>query len=157
MTNINFDRATLTDDAATLLATFLRFEFALKEYGFCPKNGDACVEWDRVAKKLGPNFYARIKNSGKANTIMQRPPLKQIARDHSLDWKECRPPANVCQLMLAVRRVRNNLVHGGKSGDPEDDRGNPHRNKNLIAEAQWVIEQALHELDDVKNLFEGRY
>jgi hypothetical protein len=45
------------------------------------------------------------------------------------------------------------LLHGGKSGDPEGDE----RNRTLIAEAQWIVEEALRELPDVRAYFEGRY
>jgi hypothetical protein len=53
--------------------------------------------------------------------------------------------------------VRNNLVHGGKSGDPEYDPDDPCRNEKLIRQAQWIIEEALHQIEDVKIHFEGQY
>ena len=53
-----------------------------------------------------------------------------------------------------VRRVWNNLVHGGKSGDPEPNR---ERKKKLIAESQWILEQALLRVENVRNSFEGYY
>ena len=67
------------------------------------------------------------------------------------------PVAIVHELFAAVRRVRNNLVHGGKSGDPEYDPDDPCRNEKLIREAQWIIEEALHQMEDVKIHFEGQY
>jgi hypothetical protein len=88
MTELNFDRAQLSDQDVTFIATFLRFEFALKEHGFCRANGEANVKWHRVIGALGPGFYARIKEAGKAKTILSRPPKKQIARDHVLDWRK---------------------------------------------------------------------
>jgi hypothetical protein len=72
-----------------------------------------------------------------------------------LEWEPQEPPGNVDELFVAVRRVRNNLVHGGKSGDPEYDPDDPNRNEKLIREAQWIIEQALHQMDEVKSHFEG--
>jgi hypothetical protein len=157
MSDIDFSHAQLSPHAITLLATFLRFEFALKEAGFGPENGDAQVEWGRVTKQLGAAFFARIKESGRADTLLHKPPKKQITRGHSLEWENKAPPETINDLLEAARRVRNNLVHGGKSGDPEYDPDDPHRNEKLIREAQWVVEQALYELHDVRAYFEGRY
>ncbi len=157
MVEINLGRAKLSEGAVKLIATFLRFEFALKECGFGPKDGDAQVEWGRVTKELGQPFYTSIDQSGKAETIMRRPPKKQVSREHALEWKPQDPPANVQELFEAVRRVRNNLVHGGKAGDPEYDPDDPSRNERLIREAQWIIEKALHKMEDVKIHFEGLY
>lgn len=47
MVEINFERAKLPEGAVKFIATFLRFEFALKEDGFSPNAGDALVEWGR--------------------------------------------------------------------------------------------------------------
>lgn len=157
MSGLDFSHAELPPHAIKLLATFLRFEFALKEAGFGPENGDAQVEWGRVTKQLGAAFFARIKESGQADTLIHKPPKKQITRGHSLEWEHKAPPETTSELFEAVRRIRNNLVHGGKSGDPEYDPDDPHRNETLTREAQWVVEQALLELDDVRAYFEGRY
>jgi hypothetical protein len=51
--------------------------------------------------------------------------------------------------------VRNNLLHGGKSGGPENDPKDLNRNEKLIREAQWIIEQALHQMGEVRNHFEA--
>ena len=156
MTEIDLQHAVLTQEASTFLGIFLRFEFALKEYGYCPKYGDALVDWGRVTKNLGQTFFASIRESSRAATIVQRPPKKQISEDHRLTWKAQTPPTNVHELFEAVRRVRNNLVHGGKS-DPEFDPSDRQRNEKLVREAQWIVEQALHQLTEVKSYFEGRY
>ena len=157
MVEINLGRAKLSEGAVKLVATFLRFEFALKECGFGQKDGDAQVEWGRVTKELGRKFYRSIQESGRAETIMRRPPKKQVTRNHMLDWKPQGTPKNADELFAAVRRVRNNLLHGGKAGDPDYDTNEPDRNEKLIREAQWVIEQALLQMEDVKDHFEGNY
>lgn len=156
MAEVDFKRAELSPEMATFLGIFLRFEFALKERGFCPVSGDALVEWGRVTKELGQAFFARVNKSPEAATVMQRPPKKQISINYCLDWKEQRPPTNIRELFEAVRRVRNNLVHGGKS-DPEHDPNDPQRNEKLVREAKWIIEQALLQMTEVRSYFEGRY
>ncbi len=79
MAGINFDRVTLSKDAVKFIATILRFEFALKEDGFGPKEGKAFVEWGRVTKELGQTFYTSIQQSGNAETIMRRPPAQRVS------------------------------------------------------------------------------
>jgi hypothetical protein len=153
-TKISFQNASLSNEAIKFIATFLRFEYALKENGFCPKDGDACVEWGRVIKELGETFYESVRRSGHAETIMRKPPKKQISRDSRLKWKSLGPPQGVDGLFLAIRRVRNNLLHGGKSRDRDDD-NDPARNERLVREAQWIIEEALRKLEDVRIDFEG--
>lgn len=157
MDEINLDRAKLSESMVKFIATFLRFEFALKEAGFIPKDGGASVEWGRVTKELGQTFYTSIRDSGNAETIMRRPPKKQVSRNHKLEWKPQDPPANVHELLEAIRRVRNNLLHGGKSGDPEDDPDDQYRNEKLITEAQWIVEQVLHKMEEVRIHFVGLY
>jgi AraC-like DNA-binding protein len=112
MTDISFDHARLAPHAVKFLATFLRFEFALKEAGFGPENGDAQIEWGRVTKKLGVAFFLRIEESGKADTLMKKPPKKQITHNYALEWEQKAPPKTISDLFEAARRVRNNLVHG---------------------------------------------
>ena len=157
MAEIDFSKTTLSGTAAQFIATFLRFEFALKESGFGPKKGDARVEWCRVGGELGQDFFDLISASEKAATLVKHPPKKQVTRNHQLEWMDQNPPQNVTELLLAVRRVRNNLFHGGKSGDPEYDAGNPSRSTTLISEAQWVVEQAILRMEIVKVHFEGKY
>jgi hypothetical protein len=147
MTEVDFQRAKLSPEMATFLGIFLRFEFALKERGFCPRSGDALVEWGRVTKELGQAFFTRVSESPEAATILQRPPKKQVSDNYCLDWKVQRPPANIQELFEAVRRVRNNLVHGGKS-NPEHDPDDPLRNEKLVREAKWIVEQALLQMTE---------
>jgi hypothetical protein len=154
---IDFDRATLTDKAAKFVGTFIRFEYALKEAGFSRKNGDAQVEWGRVGKCLRPSFYKHVTDSGKATNILCRPPKKQVSRDNHIDWDDREPVKNIDDLIVAIRAVRNNLLHGGKSGDPEAGSGNTKRSETLMNEAQWIIEQALCQMDEVRVHFEGKY
>ena len=157
MPEIDLSRAALSPDAAKLVGTFLRFEFALKDNGLCPMDGDAAVDWGTVTASLRAAFFAAVTASGNANTILTNPPKKQIVQNRHLNWQDEDPPRNTHELFVAVRRVRNNLVHGGKAGDPESDPATPDRNLKLIREAQWVVEAALLALPQVQASFEGRY
>jgi hypothetical protein len=80
-----------------------------------------------------------------------------MSRNKSLSFDSMERPKNTQQLLEAVCMVRNNLFHGGKSGDPDADYSDPHRNEKLIAESQWVLGLALERHNDVRFAFEGRY
>jgi hypothetical protein len=152
---IDFAQARLSPDLVRFVGTFLRLEFALKECRFAKgERGWAEVDWDRFARDvLGNDFYALVRASGKAATILKKPPRKQIVRDGALEFDRKPPePAGVVELLRAVRAVRNNVVHGGKSGHPDGE-----RNMTLVREAQWIIEQALQVDENVRYAFEGRY
>lgn len=155
---VDFKQAeTLPDGAERFFKTFSRFEFALKESGYLPEHGKAFADWHAFAGELGSAFFAEVQVSTKAGTILRNPPKIQVAVNRSLEFKSAGRPTNTQELLEAVCRVRNNLFHGGKSGEPDADSSDPRRNEKLIAEAQWVIELALQRSDTVRFAFEGRY
>ena len=117
--------------ALELFLTFARFEYALKAAGFCERRRDdrASADWTTFAQSVSdllnnppaPDLQEAIKY------IVDEPPKKQIIRDGTLGWRDGLPPTqpgNQADLVLVlVRRVRNNLFHGGKFShhwfDPE--------------------------------------
>lgn len=132
-----------------------RFEYALKEsdYGKSGNNGEVEVDWDKFANKaLKADFLTKVRNERIAPTILANPASKQIIEGTSLAWKDAALPTNVQDLMGAVRRIRNNLVHGGKSGDKDSD-----RNDALVSEAIEVLLEALRADGAVRNMFEGKW
>ncbi|MER9368175.1 hypothetical protein NKI66_19485 [Mesorhizobium sp. M0518] len=138
-----------------LLRVFSRFEYALKDSGFGKANRRNVVEadWDRFASnELKAPFFAAVRAKALAPTLMANPPSRQVLQGGTLGWDTTAPPANVAELMGAVRRVRNNLVHGGKSGDKDSD-----RNDSLIAEAIEVLLEALRVHRDLRAVFEKRW
>ena len=152
---ISFEKTELPDGAAKFFATFARFEFALKDQNLflVDNRGAVRADWDRFAGQLPPEFFASIVASGRADTLLNEPPKKQTIVAGSLDFIEQNEPQNTLELLVAIRRMRNNLFHGGKSGDPEGKE----RNELLISEAHWVIEQTLLAHDHVRYSFEGLY
>lgn len=138
-----------------LLRVFTRFEYALKDggYGKAGRKNVVEADWDRFAsKELKAPFFAAVTAKALAPTLMTNPPSRQVLQGGTLGWDTVAPPANVTELMGAVRRVRNNLVHGGKSGDKDSD-----RNDSLIAEAIEVLLEALRTHADLKAIFERRW
>jgi hypothetical protein len=62
------------------------------------------------------------------------PPKKQVLVNGKLDWRDAPPSPNLPraeQVLLMVRRIRNNLFHGGKFL-PGDDRDQVLVNHNII-------------------------
>jgi hypothetical protein len=155
---VDFGKAEiLPTGAERFFKTFSRFEFALKESGYLPEKGKAFADWHAFARDLGSAFFAEVRDSEKASTLLRSPPKTQVAVHKILEFKSTVRPNNTQELLEAVCRVRNNLFHGGKSGEPDADSSDPRRNEKLIAEAQWVLELALQHSDAVRYAFEGRY
>ena len=93
-------------------------EYALKATGFRLRNSKkAEADWDSFAKGLSD---LRERNETRVKAAIQlfdtEPPRKQIVDGNSLGWKDVplADGSNV-ELFLAVRRIRNNLFHGGKT------------------------------------------
>ena len=139
-----------------LLKVFSRFEYALKEIGYAESgycNDKASVNWNRFVNEcLGRDFFEHISTENLAPTLLWKPPSLQTVEDNNLKWRETHPPTNIQELFGAVRRVRNNLSHGGKSGDPDAN-----RNAMLVSEAIAVLLEALRACDDLRYPFENRW
>jgi hypothetical protein len=138
-----------------LMRIVTRFEFALKETGFCQADNNDAVSanWDKFSNDcLRAEFFEYVSTKKIAKTILKKLPSKQILFNSQLAWENCGIPNNVQELLGAVRRVRNNLVHGGKSGDIDSD-----RNDALVSEAIAVLLEALKEHHDLRIAFESRY
>jgi hypothetical protein len=146
---------TLPPRGDELLRVFARFEYALKDAGFGRAGRRDVVEvaWNTFANEgLTSHFMEKVIAEGIAPTLLTRPPSHQVLKGGALEWQEAVPPATVQDLLGAVCRVRNNLVHGGKHGDEDAD-----RNEALVAEALAVLMEALHANEDVRYRFENRW
>lgn len=143
-------------DKLRLFVAYSRFEFALKEAGYLARddNGIARADWPRFAREkcLTDVMHVASKNPD-VREMIARPPQSPITDDgKSWRWKECieKPITSLLPFFLAVKQVRNNLFHGGKSGeDPRDD---------LLCRAAWsVLELCLKRHHAVRSAFEYRY
>lgn len=144
------------DDGVHLFKVMMRFEFALKDTGYAApiRQQAAEVQWDRYAnEKLGATFWEKIEGAKSAEALIQTTPKRQIVnQDGNLDWKEAGAVSSVQELIGVVKRVRNNLFHGGKSGDPDVE-----RNAVLYTASLYVIDQILKEDEIVRTSFTGQY
>jgi len=101
----------LPKSAIEFFVAFSRCEYALERGGFA-RGSDAKADWDALARQLGPAFFDSVKP--KIPTIIADPPKQQVLENGTLGWQSRASPENTSELLLAVRRLRNNLFHGGK-------------------------------------------
>lgn len=141
-------------DAVLFFKVMMRLEYSLKEKGFvCPTQHGFRIDWDRFSNELlGQNFFERVAALPETKTLLQSPPSRQILKGGKLSFSPAAPPTIVQSLFGAIRKTRNNMFHGGKSGDPDHD-----RNDALIAGALEVVRLALEADNELRFAFEGQY
>jgi len=133
--------------ALEFLGSFARCEYALKGSGFAKGNANLVEpDWDAFAKKVDWHFR-RIKDEAFREAVqflLTEPPRKQVLRDGRLQWKKSPPNLNLSkaqQVLLMVRRIRNNLFHGAKIWSPEYS--NRERDLKLIRAGLAVLKQCV--------------
>ena len=133
---------------------FARFEYALKAAGFNNGEGEAKPNWDAFAKSIRPNFeHVQAQLLKDATTyILTNPPKKQIVENGKLGWDRslCRSPYDADKLLVYVRRVRNNLFHGGKFNGHWFE---PERSAELMKYSLIVLEACLDASEAVNEAF----
>ncbi|MEL5266008.1 hypothetical protein GVN99_15460 [Serratia marcescens] len=134
---------------------FSTAEYALKASGFFDKNANhAQADWDAFAREqkiidlVGADFLNRP-----VRYILDNPPNKQVIDNDTLSWSVSEPQNKPeCEkIFIYIRRVRNNLFHGGKlfrGGWLE-----PQRSVSLMMASIEIIEAAMNELDAVKIVY----
>ncbi|MEM6891058.1 MAG: hypothetical protein AAF636_23420 [Pseudomonadota bacterium] len=146
----------VSEEASRLFKVMMRLEFALKDVGFFVpgRRAVAEVDWVRFANdQLGADFWQRIKSADEVQVLIHAPPKKQIVDDCGhLSWQDRGEVVSVQELIAALNGVRNNLLHGEKSGDPDSN-----RNADLIRAALYLVDQVLREDDVLHTSFSGAY
>ena len=138
---------------------FSRFEYALKR---CPNylKPSAAPNWDRfssdhdseIRRHTSPPLAAAIEY------FKTYPPQKQEQVDGQLTWSEPKgydeKERLLVWLLSAVRRVRNNLFHGGKfPGLPVSD---PSRDRDLMRHAIAILDTSLKlDIEVERRFFDG--
>lgn len=138
-----------------LFKTFARCEYALKAAGF--RVGDhrrVDPDWTSFAQAI-PNTFDAPNSEALTRAlayIQERPPLKQVLVDDALDWSNAAPQAvNATDLVLQyVRRVRNNLFHGGKFNGRWIA---PQRSQELLEHSLTILEVAINAHPDVRQAY----
>jgi hypothetical protein len=140
-------------DRTLLLEFFLnfaRFEYALKSSGYARqgRRAEANPDWDRFARDLGQRS-AFLANKTEDLTeavryLSEQPPYRQVIMNGALAWETATRDPNLSEiefLLLMVRRVRNNLFHGGKHSNEVHE--TPERTEKLLRCCLAVLAECL--------------
>jgi len=125
------------------LCAFSRFEYGLKRAGFARGNASRVkADWDcfgKTLRTLSTEQCAPVLRS--CAYILQEPPKKQVLRDGHLAWSAAADTSvsDIERVLIYVRRVRNNLFHGGKFPVPDGPVEEVARNTKLLQDALAVL------------------
>jgi hypothetical protein len=145
-----FNRFTDEELVLRFISVFSRFEYALKRDGWLQRVNAAKPNWDGLARHLEGHFDKTAEGNDHAqglreaaDYILNQPPQEQVVDSGHLEWRDKRNRRpDLESLLLYVRRMRNNLFHGGKSqnGSPME----VDRNARLLGYGLTVLEECLH-------------
>ena len=156
--------------AYRLLNTFGAIEALLKaQHGFLGAEGNpagpgrvkAKADWDAVDRAilaLQPgDFFDQVSQRTKDKMLggtRNRPQMQFVRVNPDQTWRaefedSDLPPQDPLALVVAMRRVRNNLFHGGKAADLP---GRPLGDDDEWAQAALEVAVLLHELLDHRTL-----
>lgn len=121
---------------------FARFEATLKERGFYRvENGRIVVDWDRFATEVvGKQFLAELGDKAEAAIyVLSEPPKRQGPNtEGKIVWIDVSADDKSAQALVGhIRRMRNNLYHGGKFNGTWFD---PERSELLLAHGLTILE-----------------
>ncbi len=127
---------------------FAQYEYALKEMGFYNTKPKNIVEpdWDAFANQVGKIVFDLQDEPVQLaiEYLMSTPPKRQVIKEGKLNWDEVTNKHRTPQVLFRhIRRVRNNLYHGGKFSTHWFD---PQRSYELINKS-FIILNALRNMD----------
>ncbi|AZN70064.1 hypothetical protein D5400_01155 [Georhizobium profundi] len=148
--------AKLNELASELFRTFARFEYALKAAGFHRGEGAAEPNWRSFAESI-PDLFDNISEATlneAVSYILQHPPKKQVISGGVLDWADGVPQTDLQsdRILIYVRRVRNNLFHGGKFNGHWFA---PERSEALLKHSLVILRACLGASPDVRQAYDN--
>lgn len=139
--------------AVELFKKFARIEYALKAAGFHNGEGRAEPNWDTFASSVSGVLEKDPAIAAAIQYMVDKPPKKQMVRKGLLEWEEVTPNASKPHEILdCVRRVHNNLFHGGKFNDHWFE---PERSKELLLHSLNILDACLRASPELKEAFEN--
>lgn len=126
--------------------TFARFEFALKAADFVTGDlREARPDWPSFGASLDLGMARRDPNCAAAvDYLVLHPPWRQVVIANGLAWDSTvgfTRLDRMDQVLDLIRRVRNNLFHGGKFND--EVHSGPGRNELLLRHSIAVLHRCL--------------
>jgi hypothetical protein len=142
--------------AVEMFQTFARFEYALKASGFNAGNGDAKADWTAFARSI-PGVFDDPRDSAvkmAVGYILAHPPKKQVVEQGVLEWKDAGAGTSLRsdEVLIYVRRVRNNLFHGGKFNGRWFE---PQRSAELLQHSLVILKACLEASPQVRSAYDG--
>lgn len=130
---------------------FARLEYSLKRTRYLTgSNARPQPDWDSFARDHDSHFRTNQTHglSESVEYFRRTPPRKQIRTDQGITWSEpLHHKTSIPELewlLTCVRRVRNNLFHGGKF--PMIPIAEPSRDRSLLHHSLTILNASL-ELD----------
>lgn len=110
---------TLNAIAGKFFREFARTEYALKVAGYLSGDDrEAKPDWARFANANGQIVLQSddLRTQKAVGYLLKAPPMKQVVIGGSLEWSESpiHDQPDHQRLFVFLRRIRNNLFHGGK-------------------------------------------
>lgn len=144
----------LNRDAYKLFSRFSRLEYALKASVYYKTDDKKFVktDWNKFILKNKDKLQKCISEESVAqsvNIILEKPPKKQRLCDGKIEWVhvDASQGSDLKNLICYIRRIRNNLFHGGKFFDNWNAGGRAH---NLIKAANCIINSIVKVDPDVQ-------
>jgi hypothetical protein len=142
--------AVLNSLAIDLFKMFSRFEYSLKAIGFHEGEGDAKANWREFALSIEHQLEDPKSDDLRVaiTYILNNPPKKQVILNGKLVWNDSIPNTNskADLVLLYVRRIRNNLFHGGKFNDHWFA---PDRSEELLRYSLFILKGCLEVSPDL--------
>jgi hypothetical protein len=135
--------AALDQLAFQFFRLFAQCEYALKAmgYGRNVRNGDSAeADWDRFANDIGVLLLQEQREDVVAarTYLFTEPPKREVWVNGRVDWAVVPNDDRSVQMLFAhIRRVRNNLYHGGKFNAEWIA---PDRSKALISKSLLLLQ-----------------
>ena len=144
--------------------TFSRFEFALKLAGLYRRQSgqhvayEAKPDWNRLTTMLRGTFDANRTSELRVvvDRILNNPPFREVIAGGSIAWDTGGPTESLSEidrLLICVRRIRNNVFHGGKYSSERNF--DTERNIALLGDALVVLEECLRLAPNVKREYDA--
>ncbi len=142
--------------AGKLFHVFSRMEYALKASGFNNGDGEAKANWRDfalaieavIANPPSPALQEAI------TFVRNAPPKKQVIVGGVIQWEISEPQTDSAadKLLIYVRRVRNNLFHGGKFNGHWFE---PERSEQLLRHSLTILTACVESLPSVRDAYHG--
>lgn len=139
--------------AIELFRKFARIEYALKAAGFHNGEGKASADWNKFACSVKGLLEHDSTIAEAVKYMKEQPPKMQVVRDGLLKWEVAAPDASdTHELLLCVRRVRNNLFHGGKFNEHWFE---PERSVPLLRHSLSILDACLRSSQQLNEAFKS--